>query len=705
MAEVDEISLRPVSLRPGGGGSNPFSGFGKGAGAQLRNKQAPEKPALSLVTERVHTGERIKYTRAFLLEFMERYTKAPPELQNLPLEVVITEEADRDAQRQALLRVAEDTDDWRVRAPQSYEQGPQPVQREPQQRSAPASDEALKIQKAADLGREAYRPGAVADNSERSIRQVKGILNKLTPEKFDRLLNQLLEVVTTAQILQTTITMTFENAVAQPTFVAMYAELCLRLSQELPSFAPAEGEDKPMTFKRVLLNTCQDEFEGASSAREAMNNISDPDERAVEEKKVKSRTLGTCRLIAELYNKEVVQEKIMIMCVRELLGAANPKQIPPEDNLEAACEMITIAGKPLANSTNKGAQDTLKGFLARLSRLAEAKELPSRMRFIIRDVLELERNKWKRRRETFTAKKLDEVHAEAEAELGMVPKTVANLAPLPAQQRTAQEEMVLLPPLRGDDGWETVGRKGPKSFSGNSALVGEYKPPPPRQTAPPPAAAPAAAPVSAADAPAPAKPAKPLTEDQVTNKTRGLLAEYASSLDEKEATACVKELGLINMGKMLKAALQNILDTPSERDAGVITKLIAKLAAGGGLFGKDEVQAALLTFTETLEDLSLDVPKAPKLLGQFAAELSHAGALELSSMPDLLAKVESAEPKRNFSVALLKEVKELGGEEALSAAAEVDWVALLEADPDFDPGLPPSADFLKKQGLAAVMKA
>ena len=97
---------------------------------------------------------------------------------------------------------------------------------------------------------------------------MKGILNKLTPEKFDRLLEQLLTVVTTADLLQATITMVFENAVAQPTFCAMYADLCLRLSMELPSFPPPEGENKPVTFKRVLLNTCQDEFEGATAARE-----------------------------------------------------------------------------------------------------------------------------------------------------------------------------------------------------------------------------------------------------------------------------------------------------------------------------------------------------------------------------------------------------------------------------------------------------
>lgn len=54
-----------------------------------------------------------------------------------------------------------------------------------------------------------------------SLRAVKGILNKLTPEKYERLLGQLLEVVTTADLLKQTISLVFENAVAQPTFCAM----------------------------------------------------------------------------------------------------------------------------------------------------------------------------------------------------------------------------------------------------------------------------------------------------------------------------------------------------------------------------------------------------------------------------------------------------------------------------------------------------
>lgn len=64
-----------------------------------------------------------------------------------------------------------------------------------------------------------------------AIKAVKGILNKLTPEKFERLLEQLVDNVSDAEVLHATIRLVFENAVAQPTFVPMYAELCDRLSK------------------------------------------------------------------------------------------------------------------------------------------------------------------------------------------------------------------------------------------------------------------------------------------------------------------------------------------------------------------------------------------------------------------------------------------------------------------------------------------
>jgi hypothetical protein len=38
--EKGEVSLRPMSLRPGGGIKNPFERFGKGAGYAVKQKAA-----------------------------------------------------------------------------------------------------------------------------------------------------------------------------------------------------------------------------------------------------------------------------------------------------------------------------------------------------------------------------------------------------------------------------------------------------------------------------------------------------------------------------------------------------------------------------------------------------------------------------------------------------------------------------------------
>jgi hypothetical protein len=47
----------------------------------------------------------------------------------------------------------------------------------------------------------------------------------------------------------------------------MYAELCEALAQQLPELAPPKGETKPMSFQRLLLNHCQDQFEGTLERR------------------------------------------------------------------------------------------------------------------------------------------------------------------------------------------------------------------------------------------------------------------------------------------------------------------------------------------------------------------------------------------------------------------------------------------------------
>jgi hypothetical protein len=64
---------------------------------------------------------------------------------------------------------------------------------------------------------------------------------------------------------------------------------------------------------------CDDHLLSYCLCFQELENVVEAGERAAAEKRVKSRTLGTVRLIAELYRKEVVSENIIIVCIRELL--------------------------------------------------------------------------------------------------------------------------------------------------------------------------------------------------------------------------------------------------------------------------------------------------------------------------------------------------------------------------------------------------
>lgn len=110
-------------------------------------------------------------------------------------------------------------------------------------------------------------------------KEIKGLLNKITPEKYETIKMQIVKVEFSERTLRGFIDQVFDKALAEPTFCQIYAQLCADVSPEMPVFPviPANeetgepGRDEIVNFRRELLNKCQIEFEEGTAAMMAVS--------------------------------------------------------------------------------------------------------------------------------------------------------------------------------------------------------------------------------------------------------------------------------------------------------------------------------------------------------------------------------------------------------------------------------------------------
>ncbi|KAK4793958.1 hypothetical protein SAY86_011952 [Trapa natans] len=257
-----------------------------------------------------------------------------------------------------------------------------------------------------------YEVGNITDEEQAKQRQLKAILNKLTPENFERLFKQVKEVgIDNAVTLTGFISQIFDKALMEPTFCEMYANLCSHLSLALPDFT--EGDEK-INFKRLLVNKCQEEFERGEREELEANKVEEESEveqsdeqREEKRSNARRRMLGNIRLIGELYKKKMLTEKIMHECMKKLLGQY---QIPDEEHLEALCKLMSTIGEMIDHPKAKVHMDA---YFDRMMTLSNNMTLSLRVRFMLKDSIDLRKNKWQHRRKVEGPKKIDEVHRDA----------------------------------------------------------------------------------------------------------------------------------------------------------------------------------------------------------------------------------------------------------------------------------------------------
>jgi translation initiation factor 4G len=261
------------------------------------------------------------------------------------------------------------------------------------------------------------RNGSGADGESPEIveRKVKGLLNKLTMERFDSISDQIIawanksEREKDGRTLIQVIKLVFEKATDEATFSEMYARLCRKMMEQISPKVQDDGiknaEGKPFAggqlFRKYLLNRCQEDFERGWVAKEATAAAAATkanEDQAVKEAnentkggeeselyseeyyaaaKAKRRGLGLIRFIGELFKLQMLTERIMHECIKKLLGNV---ENPEEEEIESLCKLLTTVGSLLDTIKARAHLDV---YFSRMRELTKNKNVNSRMMFML----------------------------------------------------------------------------------------------------------------------------------------------------------------------------------------------------------------------------------------------------------------------------------------------------------------------------------
>uniref|UniRef100_A0A6C0JBC5 MIF4G domain-containing protein n=1 Tax=viral metagenome TaxID=1070528 RepID=A0A6C0JBC5_9ZZZZ len=209
------------------------------------------------------------------------------------------------------------------------------------------------------------------------IQKTRCILNKLTVQKMDILINRFNELnIDTENKLKICINLIFEKAVHEPEFSFAYAGMC-EILQNKCTF-------DSKNFLNLILSHCRSEFElifvdGYDVVTEVLKNP-----------KIKHRYLGNIRFICELYKKKLMTTQNIYYCIRKFSECGN------EISLESLCKILNTIGKDLENvNYSQENQYNFNMCFNEIYYIVENRLTSNRIRLLLKNVIDLQNNKWK----------------------------------------------------------------------------------------------------------------------------------------------------------------------------------------------------------------------------------------------------------------------------------------------------------------------
>lgn len=234
-------------------------------------------------------------------------------------------------------------------------------------------------------------------------RKVKSNLNKMTPEKFDKISDQILDIVAQSKhesdgrTLRQVIQLTFEKATDEAHWAPMYAKFCKRMLESMnPDIKDENIRDKNgqvvtggALFRKYLLNRCQEEFERGWKVNLPPKPEGQTEEAAMLSDEyyiaaaAKRRGLGLVKFIGELFKLSMLTERIMHECVKKLVDYEG---VPDEAEVESLTSLLKTIGYSLDNSERLGGQQgrsLMDAYFQRIDNMMKNDALPSRLHFML----------------------------------------------------------------------------------------------------------------------------------------------------------------------------------------------------------------------------------------------------------------------------------------------------------------------------------
>ena len=363
-----------------------------------------------------------------------------------------------------------------------------------------------------------------------------------------------------------------------------------------------------------------------------------------------------------------------------------------EEDHEAICSMFATIG---ATIDKPHAAEFMNVCFLKISQLAKSKDLPSRSRFMYKDLLDLRSNNWVPRRKEEKAKTIAEIRQDVEREErrqaqqsaqhsrggqgdyrggrggggggggGDYRRQSVNSGPRNARPKPAA--------TTDDDGFTTIttGRSvvAPRS-SYKSSSGKDFK-------APPAGSKPMFSVLAADDSAAASKPASssekaPLSKDQLERKIKsmrndfvsdgGIVDELLLSWEEIAATP--------DAGKELVARNTDHMMECKENERLAIYKIIALLCEKGKLT-KTDVQEGVMDAIEFIDSMVMDSPRAYEYLGDLLGDLLRIKMFDMAWLCDQFEKPKADDPDTQAPEKLVRftllSLKKSAGADAVKA--------------------------------------